>query len=88
MNQDDYLRAIEEQQRAEELKNAALFRFFTKEARERFRRVELVHKELANNALMIILQAVQTGRLSIVDDKTLKAILSSVNNKPNYRVRL
>ncbi len=88
MNENDYLRMIEEQRRAEELKQLALFKFMTKEARERFKRVEIAHPDLAQKALSVILQGVQTGRVRIIDDSTFKNILMELSStKKEFRIR-
>jgi len=86
MNQEDYLKAIEEQRQAEAVKEAALFNFMTREARERFKRVELAHPENAHKALMIILNEVQKGKLKQVDDLTLKKLLNIINEKKEYKI--
>jgi len=81
MNQDEYLRTLEQQKQVQAVKDAALFNFMTREARERFRRVEMAHPENANKALMTILQGVQTGRIKQVNDEMLKSILIDLKSK-------
>ncbi len=87
IKQEDYIKAIEEQRRMIEAKESALFNFMTKEARERYRRVEMAHPEIANKALTIILQGVQTGRIKQANDETLRKILKELNNvKKDYNI--
>lgn len=86
MNQDEYLRAVEEERQASQLKETALFNFMTKEARERFRRVEMVHPDLASKALMNVLQGVQSGSVRMVNDNVLKSILERLNNNKEYNI--
>ena len=86
MNQEDYIQSINEERKNQELKDSALFNFMTKEARERFRRVEMVHPELAGKALMTVLQGVQTGRVKVVDDNLLKTILENVNGRKEFNI--
>jgi DNA-binding TFAR19-related protein (PDSD5 family) len=71
---------------AQAIKEAALFQLMTKEARERFRRVEMVHPDNAHQALMTILQQAQLGRLKEVDDEALKSILNNINSKKDYKI--
>lgn len=80
------MQAVEDDRKNQELKESALFNFMTKEARERFRRVELVHPELAGKALMTVLQGVQSGRVKVVDDSLFKSILESVNGKRAFNI--
>ncbi len=86
MNQEEYLQALEEEKRNAELKETALFNFMTKEARERYRRVEMVHPELASKVLMTVLQGVQTGKVRMVNEESLKGILAQLNNNKNYNI--
>jgi DNA-binding TFAR19-related protein (PDSD5 family) len=73
-------------QQAEALKEAALFNFMTKEARERFRRVEMAHPENANKALMIILEAIQERKISQINDDLLKKVLKEIVEKKEYKI--
>lgn len=87
MNQEEYLRALEEQKRNESIKEAALFNFMSKEARERYRRVEMSHPDNANKALMILMQAIQKGKVKQVNDELLKRVLAELNsNKMEYNI--
>jgi len=86
MNQEEYLKNLEEQRQAEAVKEAALFNFMTREARERFRRVEMAHPDNAHKALMIILQEIQKGKVKQVNDETLKKLLSLLNQKKDYKI--
>ncbi len=86
MNTEDYAKMIEEQRQAEMMKQAALFNFMSKEARERFKRVEMVHPELAQKAFMTVLQFVQSGRIKEVDEDLLKNILTSLKENNDYKI--
>ncbi|MFA5406831.1 MAG: DNA-binding protein [Candidatus Nanoarchaeia archaeon] len=85
-NNDDYAKAVEQQRQAEMMKQAALFNFMSKDARERFKRVEMVHPNVAQKALMMALQWVQAGRVNEVNDELLKNILSSVKENKEYNI--
>lgn len=86
MNQKEYLKMLEQEKQAQAVKEAALFQFMTKDARERFRRVEMAHPKNAQRALMFILQKVQQGAIKQVDEELLKKILTSLNNKKEYNI--
>lgn len=79
MNQEEYVKDMEETRKANQIKDQVLFTFMSKEARERYRRVELVHPELAGKALMTILEGIQRGKLRSVDDNLLKTILGDLS---------
>ncbi|MBD3312691.1 hypothetical protein GF352_04535 [archaeon] len=86
MNQEDYLKRLEQEKQAQAVKEAALFKFMTKDARERFRRVEMAHPGNAQRALMFILQKIQQGAIKQVDDNLLKKILANLKNKKEYNI--
>ena len=87
MNQEEYIKTIEKRRQLAAAKESALFNFMTKEARERYRRVEIAHPETANKALTIILQGVQTGRIKQANDETLRKILKELSNvKKSYNI--
>jgi DNA-binding TFAR19-related protein (PDSD5 family) len=86
MNQEEYMQAIEEQKQNAALKESALFNFMTKEARERYRRVEMVHPELANKVLVRVLQGVQMGKVKVVNDELLKGFLTQLNDNKGFNI--
>ena len=87
MNQEEYLRAIEQEQQVQAIKDAALFNFMTKDARERFRRVEMAHPESAQKVFMFIIQKIQQGSIKQVDDELLKKLLITFNaQKKDYNI--
>ena len=61
-------------------------KYLTKEAIERLGRVKLGHPQLAQQAELVVLQAVQTGQISLIGDKELKSILSELSSgKEEFR---
>jgi programmed cell death protein 5 len=89
MNPDELKKYQEQlqQQQAEVFKKAALFKYLTKEARERLNRIKVVRPELAGKVELALLQAVQLGQINgIITDTQLKNILTEVTEKKQMRI--
>ena len=89
MNADEIKKYEEhaQQQQIELIKKAALFKYLTKEARERLGRVKVVRPELAGKVELALLQAIQLGQLStVITDEQLKKILTEVTENKKIRI--
>lgn len=58
----------------------------TKEAKQRFGTVKLAHPKIAMNALLAILQAMQSGKLRKIDDESLKDLLRTISQKREVKI--
>ncbi len=81
---EEQLKAIEEQRRAELLKRMLLREGMTAKARERLARVKLANPELAAKAELICLQLIQQGRK--IDEAMLIKILEKLRPKRSFRI--
>ena len=85
INQPQNQEEVAEEQ-LEQLKKNLINKHLTKEAIERLGRVRLAHPQLAEQAELVVIQAVQTGQISQVNDKDLKSILSELSSgKKEFR---
>lgn len=81
MKEEEYNNDYKRRMEAEMVKKAATLNYMTREARERFNNVKLAHPEVADEALMVILDGVRRGRVRMIDDPALKSILTQIINK-------
>lgn len=72
---------LEEKKRMEMIKKSLLSRFLTQKARERLARIRMVKPELVEYVENLLIGLYQSGRVSIIDDKTLKEILGKIYEK-------
>jgi len=82
---------LQEQQfrsQMEAAKKSVLFKFMTKDARERLGAVRSVKPEVAEQVELGLLQAVQMGQIKgQITDNMLKAMLNELNPKREFRIR-
>jgi programmed cell death protein 5 len=79
--------AAAERQAAEQIKKGLLAQILTKEARERLNNVRSAHPEVAEQVELALIQAVQMGQISKIDDAQLKEILSRASaGKKEFRI--
>ena len=75
------------QQQLNELENFVKPRL-TKKALERFGNIKAAHPEKAEQLLVGLAQLIQAGKLDMVDDNTLKDILSKIiPEKREFKIR-
>jgi programmed cell death protein 5 len=80
---------MERQRKQFELvKKALFFKYLTKEARERLGRVRVAHPELASQVELLLVQAIQQGRIKEkIDDEALKRILQGLRSgKKEFKI--
>lgn len=87
MNENEIKEEELQRQQFELIKKAALFKYLSKEARERLNRVKIAHPELAEKVELAIIQAVQLGQINEqITDEQLKRILSEIAENKKTRI--
>jgi programmed cell death protein 5 len=90
MNEDEakkYQEQMLQKQQLELIKKAALFKYLSKEARERLNNIKIVRPELAEKVEMAVMQAIQLGQLGgQITDEQLKRILTEVMESKKFRI--
>ena len=77
---------VEEQQQI--IRKRYMFKYLTKEARERLNRVKLAHPDIAERVEIAIIQTVQTGAIKEINDEQLKQILQELSqDKKGFVIR-
>lgn len=72
---------LEEKKKMEIIKKSLLSRFLTQKARERLARIKMVKPEFVEYVENLLIGLYQSGRVDVVDDKTLKEILEKIYKK-------
>jgi len=86
MNEEE-LKRYQEKLQLEAVKKAAMFKFMTKDARERLNRVKVAHPDLAEKVELALMQAIQLGHLNgSITDVQLKNILTEIIDKKKTRI--
>jgi programmed cell death protein 5 len=77
-----------QRQQIEVVTKTVLFKFMTKEARERLSSVRSVRPEVAQQIELGLIQAVQMGQIrGQITDDMLKSMLSELSPKKDFKIR-